>query len=84
MTNEELVRWAEDQADAVRARQTSNRVAALPRGPNNHAAKLTEAQVLEIRARCAAGEMQRVVAAQYGVTQSSVSYIVSRKKWAHI
>lgn len=44
--------------------------------------KLTEAQVAEIRARCAAGEFQRVVAADYGIEQGHVSRIVLQKRWA--
>jgi hypothetical protein len=34
-----------------------------------------------IRALCANGELQRVVATRYGVTQQSVSLIVAGKQW---
>ena len=45
-------------------------------------AKLTDAQVLEIRYRCAAGEMtQRQVAAEFGVSASTVRDIVTGKTW---
>jgi hypothetical protein len=44
-------------------------------------AKLTEEQVLEIRA---SGETQRVTAAKYGIAQSAVSKIKSRLTWKHV
>lgn len=50
-------------------------------GEANGISKLTEAQIHVIRARCAAGEVQRVVAADYGITQAHVSDIYKRKKW---
>lgn len=45
-------------------------------------AALTESDVHEIRRRCAAGEDQRRVAADYGVNQSNVSLIARGKRWA--
>ena len=47
-------------------------------------AKLSEAQVREIRARCASGETQSKVAADYGVHQTSVCAIVKRGGWAWV
>lgn len=47
-------------------------------------AKLTENDVREIRRRCASGEQQRPVAAAFGITQASVSLIVTRQQWADI
>jgi hypothetical protein len=48
-------------------------------------AKLTGADVGEIRALYAAGGVtQRALASRFGLTQSGVSYIISRKAWAHI
>ena len=52
------------------------------RGEANSQARVTEADVREIRRRCAAGELQRVVAADYGVNQTNVSMIVRRKRWS--
>lgn len=46
--------------------------------------KLTEGRVREILVRCAAGETQRKVAADYGISQSAISSIVRRKNWAWI
>lgn len=52
-----------------------------PRGEAHPHAKLTEAQVADIRTRHAAGTMQRVLADEYGVSQPNISYIVRGKKW---
>jgi DNA-binding MarR family transcriptional regulator len=40
--------------------------------------------VIEIRRRAAAGEMQRDLAAHYGVSQSTVSRIIARGIWIHV
>ena len=53
-------------------------------GENNTASKLTEALVLEIRSRCAAGEPQKQVAKDYCVTYATVNRVVTRKIWKHI
>lgn len=55
-----------------------------PRGERAGNAVLTDAAVVEIRRRCAAGEKQKDVGADYGVGQDSVSLIVNRKQWAHV
>lgn len=47
-------------------------------------AKLTDALVLQIRARLAAGDTQDGVAAAYGVSQSSVSLISLGETWRHL
>lgn len=54
------------------------------RGERVHTAKLTEAQVLEIRERYAGGEKQVPLAREYGLTQASISAIILRKSWKHI
>jgi hypothetical protein len=54
------------------------------RGERHSHAKLTEALVREIRARVAAGEVQRHLAAEYGVSVATICNIVSRKIWAHV
>jgi hypothetical protein len=80
-------------ADNARDRQQKGRGAAgspLPTGhkrstgERNSNAKLTEKDVRVIRALCRAGRTQQSVAAQYGLTQSAVGYIVRRKLWAHV
>ena len=53
-----------------------------PRGAANGMSKRTEAEVREIRRRRAAGELLRVIAADYGIGQSNVSYIARRKTWS--
>lgn len=47
-------------------------------------ARLTESDVLSIRARRAAGERQIDLAAEYGITGAHVSGIIRRKAWTHV
>jgi hypothetical protein len=51
------------------------------RGERNGCAKLTALQVLEIRERIAAGEVQRTIAADFGVSQSAIGHIKLGKSW---
>ena len=54
-------------------------------GENHGQSKLTETQVLEIRARYEAGGIfQRELAKEYGVGYTTINYIVNRKNWKHI
>jgi hypothetical protein len=54
-------------------------------GIKNHNAKLSEEQVLELRARYEAGGIsQKDLAAEYGISHALVSFIVTRKAWKHI
>lgn len=55
-----------------------------PTGEANGHAKLTEAQVLEIRARVAAGEKQVRVSLDYGIGPQAVNGIIKRRSWKHI
>lgn len=50
-------------------------------GVSNGSAKLTEAQVLEIRASNATGV---ALAAKYGIYQTTISDIRLRRRWKHI
>jgi len=50
-------------------------------GERNPQSKLTRAQVLAIRE---ADGVQREIAVEYGIHQSQVSFIKSRRHWAHI
>lgn len=50
-------------------------------GEQNRNARLTAADVTVIRERVASGELQRNVAADYGITQSNVSHIARGKSW---
>ena len=54
------------------------------RGSVNGHARLTETQVADIRARAAAGVLQRVLAAEYGVSRPTISRIVTGKGWLHV
>lgn len=53
-------------------------------GELHPAARLTASQVLEIRARADAGELHRVLGAEYGICRRHVSDIVARKKWKNV
>jgi hypothetical protein len=56
-----------------------------PRGSLHHQAKLTEAQVLDIRAAHAAGAAsQRQLAREYGVDRKAIQQVIRRKTWIHV
>lgn len=75
------LRWAthvDNEADKVLHGTRS-------RGESHGASRLTEAMVLEIREAYAAGtELQREIAARYGVTQVTVSDVVRGRRWNHL
>jgi hypothetical protein len=52
-----------------------------PRGERHPAARLTWAQVCDIRDRYAAGARQSVLAADFGVAQPHISAIVHGRRW---
>lgn len=54
------------------------------RSPRNSSLKLTPEQVVEIRHMLTTGAVQREIAAQYGVDQSTVSNIKRGKYWSHM
>ena len=60
--------------------QTENR----RRGEDNPMARLTEADVLDMRCKWATGWKQTEIARHYGVRQTDVSRIVNRKAWVHV
>jgi len=53
-------------------------------GSRHHQAKLTEDHVLRIRSRLKDGEPGRDLAREFGVTETTISYIKHRKTWTHI
>lgn len=53
------------------------------RGERSGTAKLSRAQVEEIKQRCAQGERQSAVAREFGVSQSLISQIVNERKWGY-
>ncbi len=54
------------------------------KGSRHPSSKLDEDRVLRIRRLHAAGVPPAVIAAEYGVHRSNISYIVNRKTWAHV
>lgn len=67
----------ENTWDAARKRRLSH-------GKDRPAAKLTDAAVLDIRARYRAGETQQAIADRYSVTRPCIGYVVRRETWTHI
>lgn len=53
-------------------------------GERNCMAKLVDADIIEIRRRCAAGESDASVALDFDISRSSVTYIRQRKTWRHV
>ena len=54
-------------------------------GERHPRAKLTEKQVLEIRAKYASGEMKsRALAKAYGVAKTTIEGVIYRYNWKHI
>lgn len=56
----------------------------VKRGSANGLAKLTEAQVMEIRARRLAGERPYVLSQEFGIRPSTIRKIFKREVWTHI
>lgn len=54
------------------------------RGESQHCAVLTADQIREIRNRCAAGELQKDLAPEFGVGRGQIGYIVRRESWRHV
>ncbi len=55
-----------------------------PKGEDSHLAKLSLRQVKRIKALCASGVTQRVIAERFGISQSQVSFIHLQKRWRHV
>jgi hypothetical protein len=74
--------FAGTQADNARDAFEKGRTA---RGAKSGHARLTDAQVLEIRHRYERGGIsQQALADEYGVTQTNIGLIVRRKNWKHL
>jgi hypothetical protein len=70
------------QADNMRDTVTRGRHV---QGDRVGTAKLTEANVLEIRRRYAAGGVtQKSLAAEFGVKPPAIQAIINRRKWRHL
>jgi hypothetical protein len=68
-------------ADNVADREAKGRT---PRGSHNACAKLTEAKVLEMREKRAAGMTFPQIALEYGVGTSAARCAISGKTWKHV
>lgn len=55
-----------------------------PQGERNGHAILTPGDIIQIRYRVSLGEMNKIVAADYGVSASHICMIVKRRTWRHI
>jgi len=58
--------------------------ASAKKGSSNHASKLTESNVIEIRSLHINGRSMRSIAKQFGVCKSTIKFIINRKTWRHI
>lgn len=74
------------QIDNMQDAKAKGRMVAPPRsrGEEHPTSKLTADAVLEIRRRASQGERQRDIAADFGISQSAVSALVTRRTWGHI
>ncbi len=72
-----------DQADNVQDMWSRGRNKPLA-PPEKPAARLTRAQVIEIRVRYRAGEQQGGLALEFGVTESTISQAVRGRTWADV
>lgn len=79
-----------EPAPSKRARQKTcspacaRELMARPHGEEKGSAKLTDAQVLEIRAKLAAGVQGKVLAAEYRISTPVISVIKNAKAWRHL
>lgn len=77
--NQHHLRWATSKEN----KEDSMRFGTISHGEQHYAAKLTEGDVLEIR-RLADTKDPSDLAAQFGVSQRTISNIVLRQRWKHI
>lgn len=69
------------QADNIADKVARDRQA---RGTGNAAAKLTEPDVRDIRARHAAGASAKALAREYGVNPRAITFVVRGTTWRHV
>lgn len=60
------------------------RIASAKRGKDNKSSKLSEMDVLKIRELNKNRLSQRMIAAQFNISKSTVASIIKRKTWSHI
>ncbi len=78
------IRWGTRQENMDEMVQRGRARGKEQRGESNTSAKLTNHLVREIRQRVAAGEMQKDVAADIGISRMSVSDLVRGVTWTHV
>jgi hypothetical protein len=54
-----------------------------PKGATHHKARLSEADVVDVRRRLAAGETQLAIGKMYNVHPTTIGYIARGKSWKH-
>jgi hypothetical protein len=82
--NLEPLTQAGNIAHAIETGLRADRHIGVP-GEGNHMARLTEADVREIRRLALEGALpQTTIAARFGIAQSQVSLIKNKRAWAHI
>lgn len=72
--------------DNMRDAARKGRLIQLPalRGSENYKAKVTESQVLEIRAQSARGVSRRDLCLRFGIKLPTVGHIIARRTWTHV
>jgi len=76
----ENLRWGTHEENCSDREKHGNGV----KGSKNPNAKLTEADVLEIRRRAAAGESRATISAEFGLKHRYISKILCRTVWVEI
>ncbi|WPZ05482.1 HNH endonuclease signature motif containing protein [Pelagerythrobacter marinus] len=78
--NSENLRWATVKENAEDTRRHGN----LRVGEDSNLSRLTETQVLEIRAKAAAGRSGYSLGKEYGISSTGALKIIRRENWKHI
>jgi DNA invertase Pin-like site-specific DNA recombinase len=77
--------WLGTNLDNIADRKAKGRASLAGRsGEANHYARLTGAEVREIRRLAAEGESQRALARQFDVAFQTIGHIVRRERWASV
>lgn len=69
--------------DNMRDKMTRGRHRSVT-GIEHHSAKVSDAQVIEMRRKAAVGVGQRALAREYGLAKTTVKAIISRQTWRHV
>lgn len=79
--------WVTRSENITHAYKTGRKLPQLPHplvGSENYMAKLSERDIVTIREDLKKGILQQEIAAKYGVSKASISYIKSGKTWSHV